>query len=330
MANQARTINLLRKSFFPRALTERIIRCVFRFATVTGILLAGNALEWGGNAIGFLVGWTGLLALEASQSRALSTGTLTSFWPGNRTHRLLAGMTAVELPALVLLAAIVFIARPSPLQVAVAVALLLAQNVILVVIEARKADGKASFEQFVRDGGVTCIIPVVLAAIAVPVRDAAPMENIVQSAGLVAVIGSEISFARRLSGFTPGVFVPDYLRTEVRRFGGRQARFVFIGVLVAGVLAGFAPVIAVGIAVSLFIGAHLLHSIFFFAGSVLGRVGLIMLFTVATSVLCGTALVLDEHVQFTFPIFLGCAAIVALSAFAAHSRLDDERIARNM
>lgn len=329
MADQLRTINLLRKSFFPHGLTERIVRCVFRFATIAGILFTSSYVELGGNVIGFLIAWTGLLALETSQSRALSTAALSSFWPGSRTQRILAGLSAVEIPALLLLVVLPFFARPSPLQLAVAATLLLAQNAILLVMEARKTDGKNTFEQFVRDGGSTFILPVVLAAIAIPVRDIAPMDTIVSSATMVAIIGSEISFMRRLTGFTPGLFVPGYLRKELRRFGDRQAYFVFNGTLIAGLISGFNPFIAICIAFSLYVGSYLLHYLLFLVGTPLGRIGMMLLFIVVTSVLYGAALIIDEHTQFTLPFFLGLAAIVALGAFAASKKLDDERIIRN-
>lgn len=330
MANQARTVSLLRRSFFPQGTTERIIRCVFRFASIAGILYASNTVEMAGNVLGFIVAWTGLLALETSHSRALSTGALSSFWPGNTTQRIIAGLIAVEIPALVMLVVLPFFARPGPVPVAVAAGLILVQNAILVVIEARKTDGKDSFEQFVRDGGIAFITPIILAAIALPVRDTAPMDTIVQSAALVSVIASELSFSRRISGFTPGVFVPNYLRTEVLRFGRRQAAFAFAGTLLAGLLGGVDPLVAAGAALSLCVGSYLLHNVMFFVPSAFARVGVFGLYIVVTSVLYGTASVINEHQIFTIPIFLGITAITALCGIAARYSLNDERIARNM
>lgn len=329
MANQVHTVNLLRKSFFPHGLTERMIRCVFRFASIAGILLAANTAEMAGNVIGFLVAWTGLLSLETSHSRALSTGALSSFWPGNRTLRILAGLTTVEIPALLLLVVLSFFARPGPIPVIVATALLLVQNVILLSIEARKTDGKNSLEQFVRDGGLAFITPIVLAAIALPMRDVAPMDTIVPSAAMVSVIGSEVSFTRRISSFTPGLFVPDYLRTEVVRFGRRQAAFVFAGTLLAGLLGGVDPLIAGGIALSLCVGSYLLHNLLFLIRSTFSRALMLGLFIITTSVLNGTASVIDEHQVFTVPIFLGITGATTLGAIAARYSLNDERIARN-
>lgn len=330
MTNQVRTVNLLRTTFFPQALTERVIRCVFRFASIAGILFAASTAEMAGNVIGFLVAWTGLLALETSHSRALSTGALSSFWPGNRAQRIVAGLSAVEIPALILLVVLPFVARPGPVPIAVAAALLLVQNVILIVIEARKTDVKNSLEQFVRDGGIAFLTPIVLAAIALPLRDVAPMDTIVPSAAMVSVIASEVSFTRRISGFTPGLFVPDYLRTEVARFGRRQAVFSFAGTFLAGLLGGFNLLVAAGIALSLLVGSYLVHNLLFFVRSTLGRVLMLGLFIIVTSVLYGTAAIIDEHQAFTIPIFLGITGIAAVGGIVARYLLNDELIARNM
>lgn len=322
------TVGLLRSSYFPKELPQRIIRHVFRFATVAGILLVSSWVEAAGNFIAFLLSWAGLLALSSTQSRALSMSPRTMFWPGSRAQRILAGLTAVEVLPVVLLIALPFFVDTSALRVLTTAILLLLQNLILMGQETMLASGRSGIERFLRDGGFSLLAPAVIASTLIPLKDVAPTDTIVMSVCIVSVISSEIGFARNVTSFKPGFFIPNQLTNEVSRFGRKHAAFAFSGGVVASLLTGEHPAVAAAVGLSVGVGAYFLHGLMFLTRG-LGRFGIAFLMLILTSALGGVAASLLLHPPLTVPLMVISSLLIAAAPFFGMRALDDERIIRN-
>lgn len=328
LKESATTVGLLRSSYFPKELSQRVIRHALRFASIAGILFVSSWVEAGGNFIAFLLAWAGLLALNSTESRSLSMGPRTMFWPGSRAQRVLAGITAVEILPAVLLFVLPFIVNTSPLRVLTAGILLLMQNLILMGHETMLANGHSEVERFLRDGGFSLLAPAVIASTIIPLKDAAPTDTIVMSTCIVAVISSEIGFARNLTSFKPGFFIPNQLKNEVTRFGRKHAAFAFGGGVVASLLTGEHPAVAAAVGVSVGVGAYFLHGLMFLTRGV-GRLGIAFLMLVLTSALGGVAASILLHPPFTVPLMAVASLLMAAAPFFGLRALNDERIIRN-
>lgn len=115
---------------------------------------------------------------------------------------------------MVFLIVLPFVVDTSPLRVLTAAVLLLVQNFILMGHETMLANGRSGIERFLRDGGFSLLAPTVIASTLIPLKDAAPTDTIVMSTCVVSVISSEIAFAKNLTSFKPGFFIPDQLKKK--------------------------------------------------------------------------------------------------------------------
>lgn len=328
LKERATTVGLLRSSYFPKELSQRIIRHVLRFATIAGILLVSSWVEAAGNFVAFLLAWAGLLALSSTQSRALSMSPRTMFWPGSRVERILAGITAVETLPVVFLIVLPFVVDTSPLRVLTAAVLLLVQNFILMGHETMLANGRSGIERFLRDGGFSLLTPTVIASTLIPLKDAAPTDTIVMSTCVVSVISSEIAFAKNLTSFKPGFFIPDQLKKEVTRFGWKHTAFAFGGGVVASLLTSEHPAVAVAVGLSVGVGAYFLHGLIFLTRG-LARFGVALLTLILASALGGVATSLLLHPPLTLPLMAISSLLIAVAPFFGLRALNDERIIRN-
>lgn len=249
-------------------------------------------------------------------------------WPGSRAERILAGLTAVETLAVILLVALPFIADTSPLRVLTAAVLLLLQNLIQMGHETMLANGHSGIERFLRDGGLSLLAPTVIASTIIPLKDAAPTGTIVMSTCIVAVISSEIGFARNLTSFKPGFFIPHQLKNEVTRFNRKHAAFAFCGGVVASLLTGEHPAVAAAVGVSVGLGAYFLHGLMFLTRGI-GRFGIGFLMLILTSALGGVAASLLMHPPLTVPLMVVSTLLIAVAPFLGLRALNDERIIRN-
>ena len=324
----SRTIALLRSSYFPAETSARIVRHAFRFATIAGILLVSSHLELISNVIAFTFAWIGLLALSASDSRALSLGSSTMNWPGIRVERAIAGLTAVELLAIALFIALSIITQASPALIALTAGVLLMQNLILIGHETALANGHDQIERFIRGGGFSLVGPIIVAATVIPLRDAVPTDTVVSSASLVAIFSTELAFVRRLGTFTPGFFIPGYLKQQIHRFALTHSIFAGLGALTASLLVGIHPGTAAAMALSIVAGALFLHGFILYTRG-LGKAAIMFLALVLTSALTGIAAAIRDAPSFIIPLMLVASAVVALPPIIATRRLSEERIIRN-
>lgn len=328
LKEHATTVGLLRSSYFPKEPLHRIIRHALRFATVVGILTAPSRVEVATNFIAFLQSWVGLLALSSTPSRSLSLSLRTIYWPGSRFERILAGITAVEVLAIILLIVLPFAVDTSPSRVFAAGVLLLLQNLILMGHETMLADGRNQIEKFLRDGWFSLIAPAVIASTLIPLRDVAPTGTIIISMCVVSVISSQVAFARKLISFKPGFFVPHHLTNEVTRFGRKHVAFAICGGLVASVLTGEHLAVATGIGLSVGVGAYFLHGLMFLTRGI-GRYGVVFLMLVLASALGGTAASILLHPLLTVSLMAVASFLIVAVSFFSLRGLNDEHIIRN-